>query len=51
MQELEIPPRIIEKIVRAGEQAGIGAECMIRILNEGVAVEALLSLIEQKLRA
>jgi hypothetical protein len=35
----------IEKRARAGEQAGIGVEDMIQILNAGVSVEILLDLL------
>ena len=35
----------IEKLARAGEQAGMSVEDMIRILDAGVSVETLLDLI------
>jgi hypothetical protein len=39
----------IEKLVRAGEQAGFSAEQMIQLLQTGASVETLLSLIELRL--
>jgi hypothetical protein len=42
--------RAVEKLARAGEQAGMSVEDMIRILNAGVSVETLLELIERSLR-
>ncbi|MGA8489351.1 MAG: hypothetical protein WB711_02950 [Terriglobales bacterium] len=35
----------VEKLARAGEQAGMSVEDMIRLLNAGVSVESLLDLI------
>jgi hypothetical protein len=43
--------RAVEKLARAGEQAGLSVEDMIRILNAGVSVECLLDLIEQGLHS
>lgn len=43
--------RAIEKFARAGQEAGINVEDMIRILNAGVSVETLLDLIERNRRA
>jgi hypothetical protein len=42
--------RAVEKLARAGEQAGMSVEDMIRILNAGVSVETLLELIERGFR-
>lgn len=42
--------RAIARLVAAGEQAGISVEQMIQILNAGVSVEALLDLIDKRLR-
>jgi len=39
----------IEKLVRAGEQAGFSVEQMIQLLQMGASVETLLSLIELRL--
>jgi hypothetical protein len=41
--------RAIEKLASAGERAGISVEDMIRILQAGVSVEALVDLIERNL--
>jgi hypothetical protein len=41
--------RAIEKLASAGEQAGISVADMIRILQAGVSVEALVDLIERNL--
>jgi hypothetical protein len=41
----------IEKLARAGEQAGISVEEMIQILNGGVSVSILLDFIELSLEA
>jgi hypothetical protein len=41
--------RAIEKLVRAGEQAGFSVEQMIQMLQTGVDVEALLQMIERRL--
>ncbi len=41
--------RAIEKLASAGEQAGISVADMIRILQAGVSVEALVNLIERNL--
>jgi hypothetical protein len=46
-----IPVRAVEKLARAGEQAGMSVEDMIWILNAGVSVETLLELIECSLRS
>jgi hypothetical protein len=43
--------RAVEKLARAGEQAGMSVEDMIRILNAGVSVETLLELIERSLQS
>jgi len=37
--------QVIERFARAGEQAGMSVDDMIRILNAGVSVETLLDLI------
>lgn len=39
----------IQKLVRAGEQAGFSVEQMIQILQTGVDVETLLQMIERRL--
>lgn len=39
----------IERLVRAGEQAGFSVEQMIQLLQTGASVETLLSLIELRL--
>jgi len=39
----------LEKLVRAGEQAGFSVEQMIQLLQTGASVETLLSLIELRL--
>jgi hypothetical protein len=39
----------IEKLVRAGEEAGFSVEQMIQLLQMGASVETLLSLIELRL--
>ena len=39
----------IAKLAIAGEQAGFTVEQMIRLLNAGVTVEGLISLIERRL--
>ena len=39
----------IEKLVRAGEQAGFSVEQMIQMLQTGVDVETLLQMIERRL--
>jgi hypothetical protein len=39
--------RVIERLARAGEQAGISVEQMIQILNAGVSVETLVDLIDR----
>jgi hypothetical protein len=49
--EEPIVKRAIESLARAGEEAGISVEDMIRILNAGVSVEALLDLIRRNARA
>jgi hypothetical protein len=46
-----LPTRAIEKLAHAGEQAGFTAEDMIRLLNAGLSVEALLDLIERSVQA
>ena len=38
----------IEKLVRAGEQAGFSVEQMIQILQTGVDVETLLQMVERR---
>ena len=43
--------RAIEKLARAGEQAGFSVEDLIRILNAGVSVERLVQLIDKNLQA
>ena len=43
--------RAVEKLARAGEQAGFCVEDLIRILNAGVSVECLLYIIETNLQA
>ena len=35
----------VEKLARAGEQVGLSVEDMIRLLNAGISVEALIDLI------
>ena len=40
----------VEKLVLAGEQAGFTVEQMIRLLQTGASVEALLLMIESRLR-
>lgn len=45
-QQLET---IVEKFVRAGQQAGFTVEQMIRLLQTGVEVETLLQMIERRL--
>jgi hypothetical protein len=42
--------RAIERLVAAGEQAGISVEQMILILNSGVRVEDLLQIIDKSLQ-
>jgi hypothetical protein len=42
--------RAIEKLAMAGERAGISVEEMIRMLDGGMSVEALLCLISWSLR-
>jgi hypothetical protein len=42
--------RAIERLARAGEQAGISVEQMIQILNAGVSVETLLDIIDKRLQ-
>ena len=39
----------VEKLVRAGEQAGFSVEQMIQILQTGTSVENLLHMIEWRL--
>jgi hypothetical protein len=39
----------IEKLVRAGEQAGFSVEQMIQMLQTGVDIETLLQMIERRL--
>jgi hypothetical protein len=39
----------IEKLVRAGEQAGFTVEQMIQLLQTGVDAETLLQMIERRL--
>ena len=39
----------LKKLVEAGEQAGIGVEQMIRILEAGFSVEDVLRLIAERL--
>ena len=41
----------VYKLALAGEQVGFSLEEMIQILNAGVTVEALIDLIETRLRA
>jgi hypothetical protein len=48
MQQL-VPTRVIGKLAHAGEQAGFTVEDMIRLLNAGLSVEALLDLIERSM--
>jgi hypothetical protein len=43
--------RAVEKLAHAGEQAGFTVEDMIRLLNAGLSVEALLDLIERSMQA
>jgi hypothetical protein len=43
--------RAIERLVAAGERAGISVVQMIQILDVGVSVEALLDIIDQRLKA
>jgi hypothetical protein len=43
--------RTIEKLARAGEEAGISVEDMLWLLHAGVSVETLLGLIERNYRA
>ena len=43
--------RAVEKLARAGEQAGFSVEDLIRILNAGISVECLVRLIERNLQA
>jgi len=40
----------VYKLALAGEQVGLSLEEMIQILNAGVTVEALIDLIESRLR-
>jgi hypothetical protein len=40
----------IEDLARAGEQAGISVEDMIRVLRAGVSVETLFDLVEWSLQ-
>jgi hypothetical protein len=42
---------LIDRLVRAGEQAGLSVADMIQILNAGVSVEILLNLIERNLQS
>ena len=51
MQQQPVLAQAIERLARAGEQAGITVKDMIQILNAGVSVETLLDLIEQSLQA
>jgi len=39
----------IEKLVMAGERAGVSVERMIDVLRNGMSVETLVRLIEQRL--
>ena len=39
----------VTKLAVAGEQAGLSVEQMIRLLDAGLSVEALLTLIAQRL--
>ena len=39
----------IEKLVRAGEQAGFSVEQMIQMLQMGIEVETLLQMIDRRL--
>jgi hypothetical protein len=41
----------IEKLAIAGQQAGLSVEQMIDLLNDGMAVDTLLDLIECRLEA
>ena len=43
--------RVVERLVAAGEQAGISVEKMIQILDAGVSVETLLDIIDRSLQA
>jgi hypothetical protein len=49
--ESPVLTRTVEKLARAGEQAGFCVEDLIRILNAGVSMERLLQLIEMNLQA
>jgi hypothetical protein len=42
--------RAVERLAEAGEQAGFSVEDMIRMLNAGLTVEALLNVIERSLQ-
>jgi hypothetical protein len=42
--------RAIQRLVAAGEEAGITVDQMILILNTGVSVEALLEIIDKRLQ-
>jgi hypothetical protein len=42
--------RAVERLAKAGEQAGFSVEDMIRMLNAGLNVEALLNVIERSLQ-
>jgi hypothetical protein len=42
--------RAVERLAEAGEQAGFSIEDMIRMLNAGLTVEALLNVIECSLQ-
>jgi hypothetical protein len=50
---MQRPPleHLIDRLVRAGEQAGLSVADMIQILNAGVSVEILLNLIERNLQS
>jgi hypothetical protein len=39
----------IERLVQAGEQAGLGVETLILMLDRGMTLEALLDLIESRM--
>jgi hypothetical protein len=50
---MQRPPleHLIDRLVRAGEQAGLSVADMIQILNAGVSVEILFNLIERNLQS
>ncbi|MGA2002580.1 MAG: hypothetical protein ABSG70_04315 [Terriglobales bacterium] len=47
--EQSVLTRAVEKLVSAGERAGMSMEDMIRVLQAGVSVETLLDLITRNL--